>query len=388
MKKIVLILLMLTLIIPDVAVKAEEERKKEYDLTFHKIVKGELSAGDGEKLVDIGEFEIKVKNEKYSLGVKEILENEKYIEREKEYEIVVYSQFDKRVQDLIPVIQEQLPERISNLQERTFDSCCLKTDMKVIEKLYQLPEVRKICLLSETRGETDFITEGELSNDFDGIRLNSLSEMMGIKKARTDFNVTGDLDGNEAVYSRDDVVIAVIDSGIDATHVDLDNGKVIAWYDAVDGSVAPQDSQGHGTHVASIAAGTGEGDPLVQSGVAPGAALIGVKVFPVPLNTGAEYTLKGLEWIYENLISAIVLDEGDAGEYKRLHIAVWEPGKNPYTGDSSTFLAYKNDDIPQNHLKIPLNQVKEGIYYIAVIGGKGENIRYTLEVTGCEILPR
>lgn len=169
MEKLILILLMLTLIIPDATTKVEEERKK-YDLTFDEIEKGELSAGDGEKTIDIGEPEIKGKeetstkkrkNEKYSLAVKEILENEQYKENGQEYEIVVYAQFDKRVQDLIPVIQEQLPDRMVSLQARTFDSCCLKTDIEAMERLCQLPEVRKICLLSEVKGETDFMVEGE-----------------------------------------------------------------------------------------------------------------------------------------------------------------------------------------------------------------------------------
>ena len=53
------------------------------------------------------------------------------------------------------------------------------------------------------------------------------------------------------------MVIAVIDTGIDAEHVDLDGGKVIGWYDALNGKANPYDDEGHGTHVSSIAAGTG-----------------------------------------------------------------------------------------------------------------------------------
>lgn len=34
------------------------------------------------------------------------------------------------------------------------------------------------------------------------IKLNAASEMLGVKKARRDFNVTGDLDGNETRYRR------------------------------------------------------------------------------------------------------------------------------------------------------------------------------------------
>ncbi len=64
-------------------------------------------------------------------------------------------------------------------------------------------------------------------------------------------------------------MIAVIDPGIDATHVDLDGGKVIGWKDFVNGKATPYDDNGHGTHVASIAAGEGDGNPA-YTGVAPG----------------------------------------------------------------------------------------------------------------------
>jgi subtilisin family serine protease len=64
--------------------------------------------------------------------------------------------------------------------------------------------------------------------------------------------VTGyDLQGDS------DIVIAILDSGIDATHADL-VGKVVYWNDFTgEGLGSVTDRTGHGTSVASVAAGTG-----------------------------------------------------------------------------------------------------------------------------------
>lgn len=107
--------------------------------------------------------------------------------------------------------------------------------------------------------------------------MGTASNYFGCTKARADFGLSGDMDGNPTGYSKNDVVVAVIDTGIDTTHVDLDGGKVIAWKDWVNDKTAPYDDNGHGTHCSGIIAGTGEGN-ATYIGTAPGAALIGLKV--------------------------------------------------------------------------------------------------------------
>jgi subtilisin family serine protease len=90
------------------------------------------------------------------------------------------------------------------------------------------------------------------------------------------------------------VTVAVLDTGIDDTHPDL-VGKVTVSKDFTEsGSV--KDGHGHGTHVASLVAGTGAGNPNLRKGVAPGASLIVGKVLDDGGSGSFEGVLAGMEW--------------------------------------------------------------------------------------------
>ncbi|MFD7547601.1 S8 family serine peptidase [Streptomyces sp. NPDC059816] len=97
-----------------------------------------------------------------------------------------------------------------------------------------------------------------------------------------------------AGYDGTGVTIAVLDTGVDETHADL-SGKVVGAHNFSD---APDtaDRNGHGTHVASTAAGTGARSGGTHRGVAPGAKVLSAKV----LNDFARGTdsqiLAGMDW--------------------------------------------------------------------------------------------
>lgn len=129
--------------------------------------------------------------------------------------------------------------------------------------------------------------------------MSTASNYYGATKARTDFGVTGNMDGSETTYSKNDVVVAVIDTGIYTGHVDLDGGKVIAWKDYVNGRTSPYDDNGHGTHVSGIIAGTGEGNSAYR-GVAPGAALIGLKVLNASGSGSTSNIIAAVDWCITN----------------------------------------------------------------------------------------
>jgi hypothetical protein len=90
------------------------------------------------------------------------------------------------------------------------------------------------------------------------------------------------------------VKIAVVDTGIDATHPDL-QGRVIAAKDfGSDGN--PADLNGHGTHVSGIAAGTGAASDGKYGGVAPQAELINAKALS-RYGSGTESgIMKAMDW--------------------------------------------------------------------------------------------
>ncbi|WP_410985542.1 S8 family serine peptidase [Bacillus cereus] len=69
------------------------------------------------------------------------------------------------------------------------------------------------------------------------------------------------------------VKVAVIDSGIDSTHPDLKK-NYLKGYDFVDNDNTPEDTDGHGTHVAGIIAANGS-----MKGIAPDASILAYRVF-------------------------------------------------------------------------------------------------------------
>lgn len=96
--------------------------------------------------------------------------------------------------------------------------------------------------------------------------------LIGAEDVWTDYGQTG---GN--------AVVAVVDSGIDASHPDLlygaqviENVKVLPFQASQEGVLVTDTSSGHGTHVAGTIAGNGYMSGGYYRGVAPDAKLIGL----------------------------------------------------------------------------------------------------------------
>jgi subtilisin family serine protease len=89
--------------------------------------------------------------------------------------------------------------------------------------------------------------------------------------------------------------VAVLDSGIDATHPDVAD-SVAEARSFVPGEEATTDVQGHGTHVASTVLGSGAASDGLYQGVAPGADLLVGKVLDNDGNGQESWVIAGMEW--------------------------------------------------------------------------------------------
>ena len=93
------------------------------------------------------------------------------------------------------------------------------------------------------------------------------------------------------------VKVAVIDSGIDYTHPDLD-GNYVGGYDFVNDDPDPMDDNGHGTHVAGTVAA--EDNEFGVVGVAPEASLYGLKVLSASGGGSWSDIIAALQWAVDN----------------------------------------------------------------------------------------
>jgi len=144
----------------------------------------------------------------------------------------------------------------------------------------------------------------------------------------------------DAGYDGNGIKIAILDTGIDDTHPDLDDldddqstvdPKVIEKIDFTD-DLTTEDLFGHGTHCAGIAAGTGAASGGTNKGVAPGAWLWNVKVLNREGSGQWSWLISGIEY-------AAYGPDGIANTGDEADIISMSLGGNPTDGTDPVFLA-------------------------------------------------
>src|SRR5580692_2750752 len=95
-----------------------------------------------------------------------------------------------------------------------------------------------------------------------------------------------------------EVTVAVMDTGID--NLPDFSGRLIGGVDLTNGGDPYQDSYGHGTFVAGLIAGDGVSSDGQDSGEAPGAKLVSIKVAGADGTTHLGALISGLQWAVDD----------------------------------------------------------------------------------------
>ncbi len=182
----------------------------------------------------------------------------------------------------------------------------------------------------------------------------------------------------------DDIVIAILDTGVDNEHRSLNDfddqddepdsdpysysdHKFVCGFDATTLAPGnpnecddPDDGAGHGTHVAGTALGTGS-SIRQHVGVAPGAYLVDVKVLTDVGGTNSNTTITGLQWVINNRNT-----DWDEGNQTGIHIASMSLGSvsSPNSDDTG-------DNGSSAEARMVNNASENGIVMVCAMGNDG-----------------
>lgn len=118
-------------------------------------------------------------------------------------------------------------------------------------------------------------------------------------------------DAWSAGFDGDGATVAILDTGADAEHPDL-QGRIIAGEDFTE-SGSWNDGNGHGTHVASTVGGSGQASDGTKKGVAPGADLLIGKVLSDWGDGSTSGIVAGMEWAVAQGADVVSMSLGSTG---------------------------------------------------------------------------
>jgi thermitase len=117
-----------------------------------------------------------------------------------------------------------------------------------------------------------------------------------------------------------DVTIAIVDTGIDPGHPDL-AAKLVAGYDFVESDSSPKDWNGHGTHVAGIAAAA-TNNGIGVAGMDWQARIMPVRVLDDAGDGWASDITEGISWAHDHGANVLNLSLGGTGRFQPMQDAI------------------------------------------------------------------
>jgi len=161
------------------------------------------------------------------------------------------------------------------------------------------------------------------------------------------------------------LTIAVLDSGIRKTHRSL-RGKVVYEANFTDSSTLT-DVFGHGTQVAFVAAGC---DPEGETGVAPGAKVMNIKVLNDEGVGTEESIISGIEEVCELV---------EKGMREGIH-----PTEDLFPNIINLSLGAEDDGDPENPVRVACREaVARGVDVVAAVGNQGPKMT-TVMLPACD----
>ncbi|MCL6458427.1 MAG: S8 family peptidase, partial [Gorillibacterium sp.] len=135
-----------------------------------------------------------------------------------------------------------------------------------------------------------------------------------------------------------DVIVAVVDTGVDLTHPDL-QGRLIPGFNAINNDQSPLDDVGHGTHVSGIIAAAVNNN-LGIAGLTWNNPIMPVKVLDSSGAGNAYNVAQGIIWATDHGAKVINMSLGNYAQADFLHDAV----KYAYDHDVVIVAASGNDN--------------------------------------------
>ena len=148
--------------------------------------------------------------------------------------------------------------------------------------------------------------------------------------------------GAWATATGEGVTVAVVDSGVDLGHEDL-QGRLVPGRDFVDDDDRPQDEYGHGTHVAGIIAAAADNGRGV-AGVAPGARIMPIRVLGPDGGGSLDDVVAGVRYAIEHGADVVNLSLGEDTQailgpsFADVLEEAWEAGVVPVVSAGNQFL--------------------------------------------------